>query len=914
MLTEQQLFELCDKHNVSEPALAIIRHIRSSDPSRNVRSGSRNVATHFASRKMGCVIKAEASSTELATLFHWEHDPHVHEFYDQPPTIKKIRVDVHGRTRASIYTPDFFTLADDFIGWVECKDEHWLIKQESEPSPEYKRDEQGRWRCPAAERYTDGVGLSFLVCSSADTNPIVTQNLSDLSDYFAESCEAVSPAEVELAMHLVGDKGWCWLRDLIRNTEGLTVDAIYKMIVDGQLAIDLSAVTIVNEPHRARVFKNRALLKSSSLWLPSLSAPPSDASPSVELKCGTPVLWNGNAFEIVNVGDSRVYLTNSEMQMVDVRCEEFELLVGAGEIYGVEEIVDPRLAKAGELLANASDEDIESAKHRYYCLHPERCPDVKPHKASDRSIRAWRAIVRDRGAELGNEFAALIPRVKDRGNRRQKIDPKARELMREVITGEVMGPQCSGYFIAWGMLTTKCGLAGVRTPSFRTFAAEIARLNSPVELKCAREGEKAAYGDEIPYLRLERTTPKHGCRDFDVAHIDHTEMDLQFVDENHGRRMKKAWLTVLIDAYTRVVLAWVILFDEPSYRSCMLVIRDCVRRHNRFPKTVVADQGKEFKGKYFETLLAYMGSHKRMRPASKPRFGSIIERFFGKSNTEFIHALTGNNQALQSPRSMSPTHDPRDLAIWNLRAFREAFEGFLSSCYHNVEHPALGVSPAVAMEVARQQSGARAHMLIPYDRNFVIATMPSGVSDTAKVQSDLSFKVNCIEYFSERLAIHAGRDLDVKYDPFDVSHAFVQAPGGEWIEAYSSFADQLVGRSEKEIAAISTEINELNSRTGQRDADRARALGDYITHIREWEGSLALETQVARDRELKLTYAGKGILTAPNEIEPNADSDTSEEASNVVPLKSGKSPKQSLSAMQKQAFESGARDVYGDFE
>jgi transposase InsO family protein len=224
------------------------------------------------------------------------------------------------------------------------------------------------------------------------------------------------------------------------------------------------------------------------------------------------------------------------------------------------------------------------------------------------------------------------------------------------------------------------------------------RMTSPEELKKAREGDKAGYDLEAPYISLERETPRHGTRPFALAHIDHTQLDLQCVHESTNMEMGKPWLTVLIDAFTRMILAWVITFDEPSYRSCMLVIRDCVRRHKRVPQTIVSDQGSDFKSTYYDQLLAFLSVHKRLRPAGKPRAGNLVERFFGVKNAEFTHILRGNNKALQSPRSMSPTHDPRKLAVWNLRALREGFEGYLTHVYHAAEHSALGISPFKAME------------------------------------------------------------------------------------------------------------------------------------------------------------------------------------------------------------------------
>jgi hypothetical protein len=61
-------------------------------------------------------------------------------------------------------------------------------------------------------------------------------------------------------------------------------------------------------------------------------------------------------------------------------------------------------------------------------------------------------------------------------------------------------------------------------------------------------------------------------------------------------------MTLLTDAYSRRVLTVYLTFDEPSYRSCMMALRLCVRRYARLPETVVVDGGKEFESTYFETL------------------------------------------------------------------------------------------------------------------------------------------------------------------------------------------------------------------------------------------------------------------------------------------------------------------------
>lgn len=862
MLTETDLVALCRKHGLDDCATATVRHIRQSEPSRIVRSGTHNVATHYASRKMGCVIKAEAARTELAAIYEWDHDKTTYEFYDQPPSIKKLHTRQDGRRYGTSYTPDFFLIAEDFIGWVECKPEGWLQTQADKPNAQYVLDEQGRWRCPAAEAYADTVGLGFVVRSSAESDPIVTQNIADLSDYYRDDCPIANKEQLTTAQAILGEVGWCWLRDLLGNDAGLSADSIFKLIADEQLLVDLHAFPLMKEPHRVRVFRTQALMDSCHLWLPPMLAEPDIVVHQVDQTPGTALTWDGEACEILNLGQTKVFLRMEGGSMQELPFADFERLVRAGVILGSAAVADPRAQKASERLRCASSEDMASAMHRYYCIHPELCPAEEVHKASSRAVRKWKALARHGHAEYGNEFVGLLPTISQRGNRTRRYSERTLEIMRQIIETEVKSSSAPGLFASWSQVTTLCLQEGLLPPSKKSFYAEIRRATTPEELKKAREGEKAGYDLELPYISLERETPRHGTRPFDVVHIDHTALDLQFVNEGTGTAMGKAWLTVMIDAFTRMILAWVITFDDPSYRSCMLVIRDFVRRHGRMPRTIVADQGSEFKSTYFERLLAFFSVHKRMRPASHPRFGSIVERFFGVQNAQLTHVLRGNNKALQAPRRMSPTHDPRDLSVWNLRAFREAFELYLDQVYHAVEHPALGVSPVAAMEIGLLQSGLRRHTWISYDQQFLIATMPTTDKGTARIQRDGSFKANRIDYFSASLVKFEGQELEVRYDPFNVSRAYVMGNSG-WIETFSMYQGELTGRTEKEIAVISQEIDAINRRTGIRENDRAAALGAYLLRIREREANLALDVQQARDRELRAADQDMGLLGSP---------------------------------------------------
>ena len=132
-----------------------------------------------------------------------------------------------------------------------------------------------------------------------------------------------------------------------------------------------------------------------------------------------------------------------------------------------------------------------------------------------------------------------------------------------------------------------------------------------------------------------------------------------------GKPLGKPWVTFLVDAFSRRILSVYLTFDPPSYRSCMMALRICVQRFGRMPGALVVDGGREFHSTYFDALLLRYQTAKKDRPGSKPRFGSVIERLFGTTNTEFIYNLLGNTQAAKRPRQLTKEVDPRNRLCGN---------------------------------------------------------------------------------------------------------------------------------------------------------------------------------------------------------------------------------------------------------
>jgi len=845
MLNDIELEAYFVRQKLSPIAQRVIREVRSAPPSRRVKSGIANVACRFASRKMGGVIQAESHKNELPAVVDWEHDPATHEFYDQPPRIKLSYRNANGRAVTSLVTVDFFVLKDDFTGWVECKTEDWLKARAAEDSTLYVPDGKGEWRCPPGERYAETQGLGFRVRSSAATNWVMHRNLEFLADFLDERCPVPRAEDVKRILETFGDQSWLKLKELVEAAHDVAVDVIHKMIADGLLYVELDK-DLLAEPERTIVFRDKLSADAYASHLASLQVPALAEIQPLTIAPGQSLLWDGKPWRIQNVGDEEVFLEGPERVFSTLRRPMLEHLVREGSIQGLAPGVGLNWDKAEQALRRASPDDFKEALKRFHCLFPEKA-EKKPAPVSARALRKWRALYRKSADLFGAGFFGLLPKLHLRGNRNRKLDEKVIQEMNKAIDELFAQPQKKTVAGCWGDVCITCEKAGLTSPSERAFRAEIRRRRQH-DLKVAREGEKAAYDDEEFYWQLERTTPRHGERPFEIGHIDHTEIDLNFVGSRRGEKLGRAWLSLMIDAYTREIIAWAILFESPSYRSCMAVIRECVKRHGRVPKYIVVDKGAEFKGIYFECLLARLDVHKKTRPGGKPRFGSVIERVFGISNKAFIHNLVGNNQALQKPRRMSKTHDPRRLAVWTLPEFHTAFQGFLDNVYSAMEHTALGMSPKQAMAVGLAQSGTRSHMLIPYTQDFVIMCLPTTTKGTAKVEPARGVKIGYIYYWTPefRDPAYTGRSIPIRYDPFDVSTAFAWL-GDHWAMCRSEHTTELQDRSEKEIALATQEIRARYKRTGERHAINAKLIAH---HLRETSATEVVLTQRKRKQEM----------------------------------------------------------------
>ena len=856
MLRNDQLARLCQDLGLSPEAQAVIEGIRSAPPSRRVRSAAGNVGVRYASRKMGVTIQAESHRNELAGIYEKEHGPDTLEYYDQPPPIKLAYQARNGRRVGVLHTPDYFVIRTDSVGWEEWKTDEALARLAVTMPQRYVRGEDGRWRCPPGERYAERFGFCYRVRSSAEIDWVFQRNLLFLEDYLRADCPPVGEHAADAVFALVTHHPGLALDEVLRQAAGASSDDVYALIATERLAVDLRAAPLA-EPDRVRVFRDEETARAYAVMAQAAPPAPWARARGLALAAGSRLSWDGRRWTVVNPGETAVALLAEDGTLVALPHGTVDALAGQGRLTGLAEQAPGGLsAEARERLARASPDDFREANRRYAVIAARLAGDTAAVGATPaRTVRHW--LARWREAERCHQcgYVGLLPRCREGGNRTRKLPPATLRLLDAFIADDYETLKQKRQFEVYGALVRACEADGLIAPSYKTFSRAVRRRPRQEQVE-KRQGRRAAYQASPFHWELALTTPRHGDRPFELGHLDHTQLDLELVCSRTGRPLGRPWATFLTDAYSRRLLAVALTFDRPSYRNCLLVLRECVRRHQRLPQAVVVDGGAEFAGLYFETLLARYECTKKTRPGAQPRFGSVCERLFGTTNTRFVHNLLGNTQGRQHGRPVTAAAAPKQRACWTLGRLAARLGEWAYDVYDTLEHPALGQSPREACAAGVARGGRRAHRWIPDDEDFRLATLPTTAKGTARLQPRLGVKIHHIYYWSEAfLDPELERAaLPIRFDPFDagVAYAFVK---GRWVRCISEHYARLAGRSEREIQLATVELRRRHQRHAQQGAVTARQLADFLASV---EAEEALLEQRLRDAAVRDVLAGLG--------------------------------------------------------
>jgi hypothetical protein len=199
--------------------------------------------------------------------------------------------------------------------------------------------------------------------------------------------------------------------------------------------------------------------------------------------------------------------------------------------------------KISSALAQANEDDLKMANQRFEIVrwHLNRQPAADQTSVPKRTLRLWVARYKQAETQCGSGYVGLIPKTRQRGNRGSKLPAESRALLNDHVEQNYETLKQKSKFSVWAALLHACQEKGVVAPSYATFCSAT-RRRPAFESILKRQGRRAAYPHEPFCWELERSTPRHGDRPFEIGHIDHTELDVELVCSHTGRVLGRPWI------------------------------------------------------------------------------------------------------------------------------------------------------------------------------------------------------------------------------------------------------------------------------------------------------------------------------------------------------------------------------------
>jgi transposase InsO family protein len=887
-LSDTDIDLYCKKHRLSEPARTIIERARSGNPLERPPGGSGKHRYTYPSRKMGHSV--EVTSVEYPVLHTLEHDPSVLEFWDRATEVKhsyfaQNKKTGHWYPSGERVVPFLFVLRADEAGWEEWWTEKQLEQKAEQFQGRYEKDADGCWRCPSGEQYAAQFGFYYRVRCVDEIDATLRRNYEFLADFLFDACTPAPERESEI-LKIVGEEPGIFLSDLLESVEHATSDDIYGLIATKRLYVNLYSAPL-SEPDLVRCFLDEHSAQSFIIVADELRDTNAIRPKSFMITEGAQISWDGKLWNILNVGQQKITLAAADgAKMFPLAHAAFDELLQRGEITGLpQDEAATDFNEGSAILAQASLADQAEANRRYGIIkweledHPLSSGGFEPSaeemqawkNTPPRTRRDWKRNYRQAKEKYGSGYIGLLPRTSRKGNR------KARIVCEEAL--DILETHIKKYLVPVRPRKAKiyrdykkaCEEKGLLPVSRTTFSNWIA--NSPqYAQELSRKGKKAAEIYKTPYWYLKPDVPPHGEYPMHRCYIDHTQLDVMLRCSRTGRILGRPWVTFLTCGLTRRILAVYISFNEPGAISCLMVLRECFRRHNRLPSIIIVDWGPEFKSKEFDTLLALFEVTKIERPPSESRYGYAIEYIFDMTNDHFIHNLQGNTQATRDVRQITAETNPENLAVWTLGILAIYLTRYTYDVYDTCFHGLLGLSPRDAFERGIARSGARLHRWKRWNGDDVrMQFLPTTDKGTAKVQPGKGIKIKRIYYWCSEFDLPdvMQTSVPVRFDPFDrsIAYAFIKSrhaqgndsnqsseqsiPHGHWVQCRSKYMHQFKGRSDRQIEALSEELRQLQALRGTDEEINDRKLAEFSRQIDLEEGRLAERLKTIRQKMLE---------------------------------------------------------------
>lgn len=285
---------------------------------------------------------------------------------------------------------------------------------------------------------------------------------------------------------------------------------------------------------------------------------------------------------------------------------------------------------------------------------------------------------------------------RDGGKGKSRLGEDREAVLQYVLATEWQNQPEPDIAAIYTVLQTACMTAHLTPPHKNTLRNRIKATKKQNEELCKGVigKEPAAYPGHFP----------GGDFPLAVALIDHTKFDVIVVDDRDHKPIGRPWVTLMIDAFSRMVLGYYISLDPPNSMSAGLCIVNALLPKDKILEKfgiknpwpcwgkmakIQADNAGEFRGKMLSTACEEYGTDLEWRPVKKPHYGAYIERLLG-TVLKKVHSLKVTTFSNIEERG---EYDSEGNAIMTMSLFEHWFLLYITGVYHQNIHSSLKRPP-----------------------------------------------------------------------------------------------------------------------------------------------------------------------------------------------------------------------------
>lgn len=460
-------------------------------------------------------------------------------------------------------------------------------------------------------------------------------------------------------------------------------------------------------------------------------------------------------------------------------------------------------------------------------------------------------------------LSSLLPIYRPGGQGRSRLNAEVQLIVDDHIRNHHLTLQKPSIARSASEIRRKCALAGISPlPAVSTIYRHLQWLDQHERVK-RREGNKVA--------RERFAVHKGSIPDADwplaLVQMDHTLLPVIIVDDEHRKPINRAWITLAIDVFSRVVLGMYLSLNPPSAMSAGM----CVS-HAILPKeawlgrlgcgdlewpfygvmdVLHLDNAREFRGK----MLLLAGKEYQidihLRPVKKPHYGAHIERLMGTVSEE-LKAVKG--ATFSGPKEKG-IYDAEGNACMTFSEL-EKWLVLMFARYHRDLHAGIGTTPLQKWREGILGTKTQPGRGLPPRRTDEEKVRLDFMPFEERTVQDYGVVIDRVHYFHDVLQpwVNArdpdhprhARKFRFRYDPRDISALYFFDPDAKRYFAIPYRDSGLPPVSIWELRAAQSKAEEIGM-----DVYNEREVFGLITRQREIEDEAAAKTKTARRAKQK---------------------------------------------------------------